>query len=158
MWDKNRGGEPRHRRFVVSQDESGDLKYSITNLPDKGFARDAYVQGQRFWIEHAFHEAKSQLGMAQYQVRVWKGWHHHMALVALTTLFVAEEKERTKEEVPLLSNRDITELLDYYLPRRGRDEEDVRNRIKKRHETRKRDLDRRRKKYTGIPPGIQLTK
>ena len=158
IWDKSRGGEPRERRFIVSQDESGDFKYSISNLPDKGLERDAYVQGQRFWIEHAFHEAKSQLGMAQYQVRVWQGWHHHMALVVLSTLFVAEEKERTKEEVPLLSYRDITELLDYYLPRRGREESEVHERIKKRHETRKRDLDRRRNKTPGIPPGIQLTK
>ena len=77
--------------------------------------RDLYCQNQRFWIEHSFHEAKSQTGMAQYQVRVWQGWHHHMALVCLATLFMDETKERAQESQPLLSYRDITELLDYYL-------------------------------------------
>lgn len=101
---------------MIRQDESGDFKWSLTNLPDpKDWQRDLYRQNQRFWIEHAFHEAKSQTGMAQYQVRVWRVWHHHMALVCLATLFMNETKARHRESAPLLSYRDITELLDDYL-------------------------------------------
>jgi SRSO17 transposase len=44
------------------------------------------VQAQRFFIEHSFHETKSECGMADYQVRRWDAWHHHMALVMLATL------------------------------------------------------------------------
>jgi SRSO17 transposase len=89
VWEGRWKGGPRKRRLIARQDESGDFKYSLTNLPDpKDWQRDPYVQGQRFWIEHSFHEAKSQTGMAQYQVRVWQGWHHHMALACLATLFI----------------------------------------------------------------------
>jgi SRSO17 transposase len=159
VWEQRWSGPPRKRRLVVRQDEAGEFKFSLTNLPAKqSWKRLAYVQGQRFWIEHAFHEAKSQLGMAQYQVRVWNGWHHHMALVALATMFIAREKARNSESHPLLSYRDITELLDYYLPRRSRNEDEVHEQIKKRHAARQRDLDRRRKHKTGIPPNPNLTK
>ena len=48
----------------------------------------AQIQAQRFFIEHNFHEAKSECGMADYQVRRWDAWHHHMALVMLATLFL----------------------------------------------------------------------
>lgn len=159
VWEGRWKGGPRKRRLIIRQDESGDFKYSLTNLPDpRDWRRDLYRQNQRFWIEHAFHEAKSQTGMAQYQVRVWRGWHHHMALVCLATLFMDETKARHRESVPLLSYRDITELLDYYLPRRNRDEAEVHAQIRKRHAARQRDLDRRRNKLTGIPPDINLTK
>lgn len=159
VWEGRWKGGPRKRRLVIRQDESGDFKYSLTNLKDpKDWQRDLYVQNQRFWIEHSFHEAKSQTGMAQYQVRVWKGWHHHMALVCLATLFMEQSKQRHKESHPLLSYRDLTELLDYYLPRRHREEEEVHRQISKRHAARQRDLDRRRAQRTGIPPDLNLTK
>jgi len=159
VWEGRWQSAPRKRRLIVRQDESGDFKYSLTNLADpKDWQRDLYCQNQRFWIEHSFHEAKSQTGMAQYQVRVWQGWHHHMALVCLATLFMDETKERAQESQPLLSYRDITELLDYYLPRRHREEAEVHAQIKKRHATRQRDIDRRRNKRTGIPPDLNLTK
>ena len=35
-----------------------------------------------------FEDAKSYLGMAQYETRSYVGWHHHMSLVAMAHLFV----------------------------------------------------------------------
>jgi SRSO17 transposase len=145
----------RKRILVVRKDVDGSLKYSLTNLPGgKPLACYAKIQGQRFWIEHAFHEAKSQLGMAQYQVRMWKGWHHHMALICMALLFTEIYKAEVAEETPLLSARDITELLAYYLPRRDRTEAEVHEQIRKRHEKRKADRDRRKHHKTGIPRSL----
>lgn len=111
----------------------------------------AWMQGQGFWIEHAFHEAISQLGMAQYQVRVWKGWHHHISLTCLALLFSTKMKLQTRSKVPLLSTRDITEPLDFYLPRKGLTEAGVLAQIRQRHRQRQQDLDRRKLHRTGIP-------
>ena len=159
VWNVRWEGPPRKRRLIVRQDESDEFKYSLTNLPDgNDWKNDLYKQNQRFWIEQSFHEAKSQVGMAQYQVRVWQGWYHHMALVCLATLFMDQAKQLNKKDHPLLSYRDITELLDYYLPRRHRDEEEVHAQICKRHAKRQQDLDRRREKLVGIPPDRNLTK
>lgn len=145
VWTWNEGaGEARKRLLIVRRDCDGAYKYSLSNLAGgKSWRHYAWVQAQRFWIEHAFHEAKSQLGMAQYQMRVWRGWHHHMALVAMALLFSQKLREASAEEAPLLSVRDITELLDCYLPRKRIDEASVLRNIRQRHEQRKRDIERR---------------
>lgn len=145
-WEAEWKSGPRRRLLVVRQDADGSMKYSLTNLPaGLSWERYGYVQGQRFWVEHAFREAKSQLGMAQYQVRVWRGWHHHMALSCLAMLFLQREQLQSEESVPLLSFRDLTELLDYYLPRRERSEEEILRQMQQRHRKRQADLDRRTK-------------
>lgn len=153
IWHWERGeSKARKRRLLIRKDADGSLKFSLTNLPEgKALVEYAKAQGQRYWIEHAFHEAKSQLGMAQYQVRVWKGWHHHMAMVCMAQLFVETHKKAVSEEVPLLTTRDVTELLAYYLPRRDRTESEVHDRIRKRHEKRKADIRRREQHFTGLP-------
>lgn len=151
IWDCKGNSRPRERTLLIREDESGDLKYSLTNLPaGTSLARMAYIQNQRYWIEHSFHEAKNELGMAQYQVRVWKGWHHHMALICLATVFMAKEKQTSKSTKPLLSCRDIVELLDHYLPRRHRQEEELHAQIEKRHAARQRDIDRRKHHKPGM--------
>ena len=152
VWTWEPGGEgARKRLLIVRRDAGGSFKYSLSNLPEgKPWKYYAWVQAQRFWIEHAFHEAKSQLGMAQYQVRVWKGWHHHMAMVAMALLFSQKLKANTAKDMPLLSIRDITELLDYYLPRKRIDEQSVLKNIELRHRRRQKDIDQRKQIKTGL--------
>jgi SRSO17 transposase len=40
------------------------------------------MQGQRYWVERAFEDAKGQCGLADYQVQGWLAWHHHVTMVA----------------------------------------------------------------------------
>ena len=69
-----------------------------------------------------------------------------MALVCLAMLFMLKERGRAKAHTPLLSARDIVELLAIYLPRRPRNEAEVLRQMKRRHEARQRDLDNRRRR------------
>ena len=48
----------------------------------------AQVACTRHEVEEYFEDAKSYLGMAQYETRSWIGWHHHMSLVAMAHLFI----------------------------------------------------------------------
>src|SRR3954447_20828719 len=48
----------------------------------------AQVACTRHEVEEYFQDAKSYLGMAQYETRSWIGWHHHMSLVAMAHLFI----------------------------------------------------------------------
>jgi SRSO17 transposase len=133
--------------LVVREDAEGTLKYSLTNAPAQtSWERLAYMQGQRYWIERAFQDAKSELGMAQYQLRGWNGWHHHMALVCLAMLFVLKERLYNAASQPLLSARDIVELLCFYLPRRERSESEIFRQMQARHAARQRDIDNRRRR------------
>ena len=74
--------------------------------------------------------------MADYQVRKWQAWHHHMALVFMAMLFMLEERIRAVGSYPLLSCSDIEELLRHFLPKRTVKKEDVIAQMEKRHEKR----------------------
>ena len=37
-----------------------------------------WLSGLHWAIEHCFEEAKTELGLDQYEVRKYLGWHHHM--------------------------------------------------------------------------------
>ena len=38
------------------------------------------VAGIRWAIEECFEEANGQVGLGQYEVRKWEGWHRHITL------------------------------------------------------------------------------
>lgn len=72
-------GKPRCDYYLSWSDEPTDLHE---------YAR---VIKQAYRIEESFHRAKGECGLADYQVRNWKGWHHHVALNLLTLWFLTEE-------------------------------------------------------------------
>lgn len=74
--------------------------------------------------------------MADYQVRKWQAWHHHMALVFMAMLFMLEERIRAASTCPLLSCSDIEEMLRHFLPKRAVSQEEVLAQMEKRHEKR----------------------
>ena len=80
--------------------------------------------------------AKVKSGMADYQVRKWKAWHHHMALVMMAMLFMLTERIRHEDAYPLLSCSDIEELLSHFLPRRDISETEVIRQLQDRHRRR----------------------
>src|SRR5271156_2218834 len=136
LWE-DRSAAPLARRLVARERAGGEIKVSWTNAPkDMSDEELAYMQGQRHWIERAFEDGKSQLGMADYEVRKWRGWHHHMAMIALAMLFLLKERVEHEASAPLLSARDIVELLAFYLPRRRRKEEEVISDLVRRHRQR----------------------
>ena len=136
VWDEKEERSIR-RALVAREMEDGEIKTSWTNAPaTMSWESLAYMQAQRHWVERTFQDGKSQLGMAQYEIRKWRGWHHHMALVSLAMLFMLKERVAHSESAPLLSARDIVELLEYYLPRRGGKEEEVLADLITRHEQR----------------------
>jgi len=139
VWLWERGGARSERRRVVAREyEDGRIKISWTNAPEGTSDEElAYMQAQRHWIERSFEDAKSELGMAEYEVRKWRGWHHHMALVSLAMLFVLKERVAHGASAPLLSARDVVELLRFYLPRRGGTEKEVLDELVRRHEQRR---------------------
>jgi len=119
-----------------------DTKISLSNAPkNTTIKRLGWMQRQRYWVERAFEDAKSECGMADYQVRKWKAWHHHMALVMMAMLFMLTERIRHKDTYPLLSCADIEELLAHFLPRRDMTEREVIYQLELRHKQRQRAIE-----------------
>ena len=76
--------------------------------------------------------------MADYQVRRWDAWHHHMALVMLGTLFLSKQKIAGRQQWPMLSFNDLVTALAHLLPRRQLTAEELAGIINKRHRLRNR--------------------
>jgi SRSO17 transposase len=78
--------------------ETGELKTYLCNAPvDTAVETLVRMTGMRWPIETCFEDSKQLLGMGDYEVRSWTGWHHHMTLVILAHFFVVRMSLRLKK-------------------------------------------------------------
>ena len=78
--------------------ESGERKAFLSNAPAEVEPQIVLqMTGMRWPVEHIFEVAKQELGMGDYEVRGWRGWHHHMTLVILAHFFLVRLQRRLKK-------------------------------------------------------------
>jgi SRSO17 transposase len=65
--------------------------------PDTSLQELASVQKAEHRVEDCLKRAKSEAGLADYEVRNWQGWHHHQTLSLIATWFLTEESRRGKK-------------------------------------------------------------
>jgi SRSO17 transposase len=86
------------RYQVIGPEDQPKVKFYLSNAPaDTALEELVRVCGMRWPIESSFEEAKSELGMDQYELRFWAGWHHHMTLVILAHHFLARLQWRLSQ-------------------------------------------------------------
>src|SRR5215216_3963945 len=67
-----------------------DLAYYLTHAPEgTTLARLVRVAGTRWTIEACFEAAKGEVGLDEYEVRSWVGWHRHVTLAMLAHAYLA---------------------------------------------------------------------
>lgn len=144
VWDQQEL-QARCWTLVISRNMADNrLKYSLSNadVETTPLERFASMQAQRSWVERSFQDAKSELGMSDYQVRKWNGWYHHMGLVMLAMSFIVRERLLNQNDYPLLSCRDVRLLIIALL---SRDKQLIGKRLqqmKTRHQQRQKDTQR----------------
>jgi SRSO17 transposase len=78
--------------------ETGELKTSLGNAPlDPTRTKLGHMRGRRWPIETCFEDSTQLLGMGDYEVRSWAGWHHHMTWVMFAHFFVVRLSLRLKK-------------------------------------------------------------
>jgi len=150
-WD-GREAKARDWHLLVRREVGAETvsHYCLSNAPaDTPWQTLARVQAQRYFIEHSFREAKSECGLADYQVRRWDAWHHHMALVMLGTLFLAKQKKAGRQQWPMLSFNDLVTALAHLLLRRQMTASELVEVITQRHRLRQQAKDFRYRR-TGV--------
>ena len=86
--------------IIRSLDEEGVTKYDFyfsnapRDTPLKEFARVALAAHR---VEEAIKRSKSETGLSHYEVRNWRGWHHHQVLSLIATWFLVCEHHRGKK-------------------------------------------------------------
>jgi SRSO17 transposase len=106
--DRLLGG--RASRDATDQDTWYRYHYYLTptcvgeaELAEPSLAELARVIKAGACIEASFKRGKSEVGMDEYQVRTWPGWHHHMALSLLAMWFLIGETHRGQQMTPALT-------------------------------------------------------
>lgn len=132
--------------------------YALSNASADTDERRLVADGvERNVVERNFRDAKSEVGMADYQARGWVAWHHHMALVMLAMLFLTREKMHWSgpPEAPPLTSGDIVFVLERMLPQRGYgspDPQDIQQMLLTRLRKREQDQQRRQQKTRQTRP------
>lgn len=88
----------RWQRWVLfrrSCDDPEDLAFYLAFGPTgTGLEALARVAGRRWAIEEAFAQGKGEVGLDQYEVRSWVGWHRHMTLAMVALALLALTRAR----------------------------------------------------------------
>jgi SRSO17 transposase len=88
-----RGAAPGWRMGLLirrSPAKPDDLAYHLTHAPEgTTLARLVRVAGMRWTIEGCFEAAKGEVGLDEYEVRSWTGWHRHTTLAMLAHAYLA---------------------------------------------------------------------
>jgi SRSO17 transposase len=87
---------PEERLVVMRTVEAKPrIDYSLSNAgPEVSLPELVRARFARHRIEEVFGAAKGEVGLGQYEVRSWVGWHHHMTLSFLALWFLVLERVR----------------------------------------------------------------
>ena len=99
---KTAPGDGDDETLVVIREPQADgsLKhdYYLSDAPaETPLAEFTRVSKAAHRIEECFERAKGESGLADYEVRTWRGWHHHQTLSLIATWFLTQETRRGKK-------------------------------------------------------------
>jgi len=133
VWTVSSTGAVRQETLLLKRESQG-IRYALTNAPPAtDLSTLAYRKCQRYFVERSLQDAKSELGMADFQALNYRAWEHHLALVLLASWFIAETRLDWSEQsppdpqltqdyatdvLPSLSLANVCELLRAALPLR----------------------------------------
>jgi len=101
--------------------ETGELKTYLSNAPVHiNLQSLVRISGMRWPIETCFEESKQHLGMGDFQVRSWRGWHHHTTFCILAHFFLVLIQLNLRNKAPALTLPQIILMVASVLPKRTR--------------------------------------
>jgi SRSO17 transposase len=91
---------PEELLVVARRKEHGKWVYDyyLSNAPSETpLVELARVVKAEHRVEECLQRAKSEAGLADYEVRTWVGWYHHQTLALIATWFLVQEAGRGKK-------------------------------------------------------------
>ena len=110
VWMVRDDGQVVADTLLLRRDSRGFVTYSLTNAPlDTPLLTLAQRKSQRYFIERANQDAKSEFAWDEFQSLKYRAWEHHLAFTILASWFIAETRLDWAIEHP----RDPALLDDY---------------------------------------------
>jgi SRSO17 transposase len=82
-------------------DQEKRTSYHLSNAEsNEKLWKLVYVGAKRHCVEELLQAGKGEVGLGQYEVRSWVGWHHHMTLSMLAHWFLTMERRRVGKKNP----------------------------------------------------------
>jgi SRSO17 transposase len=81
------------RRSIAKPDERA--YYRVFGPVETTLPQMVRVAGQRWVIEEVIERAKGEVGLDQYEVRTWEGWHRHLTLALLAHALLEVTRAQT---------------------------------------------------------------
>jgi len=86
----------RRETLLITQ-RGSERWFYLSNARGVSVAKMAKAAACRHYVEQSLQLAKGDVGLDEYEVRSWVGWHHHMTLSLLALLFLVQERTREKK-------------------------------------------------------------
>jgi SRSO17 transposase len=124
--------------LIIRKNEGeSDTKYQFSNASlETSIEKLGKMSCSRYWIERALEDAKGDGGLADYEVRGYIGWNHHMAMVFMAMLFLLEMQDEWKLKAPLLTLTDVREIFEVIMPKRRVNDKEILKLIEQKHKAR----------------------
>lgn len=91
--------EQEEQWLILRRNEAGDIDLYLSNAPeDTAFGQLITVVMARHGVERGFQEAKSELGLADYEVRYYHAWYRHITLCLVAHLFLARQRQLERKK------------------------------------------------------------
>lgn len=85
----------RERLVVIrNREKNPQTTFTLSNAREARRGEVTSVHGKRHGMEELLGQGKGEVGLGQYEVRSWVGWHHHMTLSLLALWFLQLERLR----------------------------------------------------------------
>jgi SRSO17 transposase len=117
-------------KLMIRKDADGTIRYALSNNLKASQHRLAFMHCQRYFIERSFQELKQQIGLNEYQVRSYAGWHRHMFMCMMALLFIQIEKLEYLKINCVPSTAQLAEIIKIILPQKIRTIVDVLTEVK----------------------------
>jgi len=91
-----RRGQPRVETLLAMEAlGSAERWFFLSNTPlHTSLEEMVGAASRRHLIEEAFENAKGEVGLDHYEVRAWRGWHHHMTASLMALWFLVREHRK----------------------------------------------------------------
>ena len=114
VWTLREDGRVVEETLLLRRD-GPHLTYTLTNAPlGTPLEVMARRKSQRYFVERAIQDAKSEFGWDEFQAVKYRAWEHHLALTLLASWFIAETRldwAQDHPQDPILLEQYETEVL-----------------------------------------------